>query len=331
MNSAWPSAFQSGCLMLKSPGRPRPCAPTGVLTAPVACATWQPQLQTCAPSRCAVLSQRAACRSSPAKPHAAATTARHRPPRRSCHACARVPLARWQWSNTRLALTLTVDHDWPLDRLSARTAPPFECLSFLSPTLPRNLIVHTAGMPCADTSRLRREPDPGAHPAAHAIQRGYARPYVRSSCCRNRQCSLGCRAWRHCSALDPQDSEMPSQTAHLQGQDSGQGATGSTHRRTPCAKRCSETLHSLRGRSSHTPLVAKTAQMDPKDCRRPRIALAQRVCIRPRNGGVWADSGSDRTPELAVDNQRDLVHGGLLKCWNHFVWALCGGLQTIPL
>jgi len=78
---------------------------------------------------------------------------------------------------------------------------------------------------------------------------------------------------------------MRNQTAHRQRRDSGQGATGSTHRRTPSAKRCLETPYSVRGRSSTTPLIAKIAPLDPKDCRGPRIALTQRVRIRPRNRG----------------------------------------------
>lgn len=58
----------------------------------------------------------------------------------------------------------TVDHDGPPDWPRARTALPFEWLLFASPTLSIDLIVHTAGMPAADTSRLHREPDSGPAP-----------------------------------------------------------------------------------------------------------------------------------------------------------------------
>jgi hypothetical protein len=58
----------------------------------------------------------------------------------------------------------TVDHDGPPDWPWARTALPFEWLFFASPTLPINLIMHTTGMPPADTSRLHRKPDSGPAP-----------------------------------------------------------------------------------------------------------------------------------------------------------------------
>ena len=58
----------------------------------------------------------------------------------------------------------TVDHDGPPDCPWARIALLFEWLVFASPTLPGNLMVHTAGMPPADTNRLHREHDAGSAP-----------------------------------------------------------------------------------------------------------------------------------------------------------------------
>jgi hypothetical protein len=84
---------------------------------------------------------------------------------------------------------------------------------------------------------------------------------------------------------------MPNRTTHRQHRDSGQGATGSTQRRTPAAKHCLETPGSIRGHSSITQWTAKTM----RHCIvRNAVAYALRSlneCASARGTGGRADSG----------------------------------------